>query len=195
MQSNICATSWKGVTEINICLASWKMCHGKRRGRCDVMINAPSPTYRHPRRNPHTAGHIVPPTHYDPHSHPHAAVYIALPTPSPTQCHAKYHSHSQRIPSPTHRELHSVTHTVTHTPSCTYCYPTHCYSRTVIHDVASPTHRNAPAQYTVTHHRHARNGVLRNGKRYGCVVSMPTCNICTYCVVQHRHVCDSFTYF
>jgi len=30
MESNTCATSWKGVTEINICFASRKRCHGKR---------------------------------------------------------------------------------------------------------------------------------------------------------------------
>jgi len=29
MESNTCATSWKGVTEITICLASRKTCHGK----------------------------------------------------------------------------------------------------------------------------------------------------------------------
>jgi len=27
---------WKGVTEINICLASRKRCHGKRHGNCEV---------------------------------------------------------------------------------------------------------------------------------------------------------------
>jgi len=30
MESNTCATSWKGVTEINICLASRKKCQGKQ---------------------------------------------------------------------------------------------------------------------------------------------------------------------
>jgi len=29
MESNTCTASWKGVTEINICLASRKRCHGK----------------------------------------------------------------------------------------------------------------------------------------------------------------------
>jgi len=109
MESNTCATSWRGVTEINICLASWKKCHGKCRGRCDVMINAPSPTYRHPRRHPHTAVHTAPPTpsptqchpHSHPQRHPHTFTDIASPT------------HCQHIPSPTHRELHSITHTVT----------------------------------------------------------------------------------
>jgi len=36
MESNICETSWKGVTEINICLASRKMCDGKRHGNSEV---------------------------------------------------------------------------------------------------------------------------------------------------------------
>jgi len=35
-ESNTCATSWKGVTEINICLASRKRCHGKRHGNFEV---------------------------------------------------------------------------------------------------------------------------------------------------------------
>ena len=36
MENNTCATSWKGVTEINICLASRKRCHGKRHGNSEV---------------------------------------------------------------------------------------------------------------------------------------------------------------
>jgi len=106
MRSNTCATSRKGVTEINICLASPKKSHrkhqetvrrvvswkdvmesdtverhgkavtecvtesmtqaasrkkryGKRRGRCDVMINAASPIYRHPHSVTHTVTHSV----------------------------------------------------------------------------------------------------------------------------------------
>jgi len=92
------------VTETVRCAASWKRCHGKRRGRCDVMINAPSPTYRYPRRQPPTAGRIVPPTHCDPRSHPHTAVHIAPPTRSPTHLHR-------------HSVTHALSaHTVTDTP-------------------------------------------------------------------------------
>ena len=36
MKCNTYGTSWKGVTEINICLASWKRCHGKRHGNSEV---------------------------------------------------------------------------------------------------------------------------------------------------------------
>ena len=36
MEYNTYGTSWKGVTEINICLASWKRCHGKRHGNSEV---------------------------------------------------------------------------------------------------------------------------------------------------------------
>jgi len=36
MESNTCATSRKGVTEINICLVSRKRCHGKRDGNSEV---------------------------------------------------------------------------------------------------------------------------------------------------------------
>jgi len=36
MECNTYGTSWKGVTEINICLASWKRCHGKRHGNSEV---------------------------------------------------------------------------------------------------------------------------------------------------------------
>jgi len=38
MESNTCATSWKDVTEINICLASRKRCHGKRHGNSEVRM-------------------------------------------------------------------------------------------------------------------------------------------------------------
>jgi len=36
VESNTCATSWKGVAEINICLASRKRCHEKRHGNSEV---------------------------------------------------------------------------------------------------------------------------------------------------------------
>jgi len=36
MESNTCATSWRGVTESNICLASRKRCHGKQHGNSKV---------------------------------------------------------------------------------------------------------------------------------------------------------------
>jgi len=123
METARCAVSWKGVTEINICLASWKRCHGERGGRCDVMINAPSPTYRHPGRRPHTAGHIVPPTHCDPRSHPHTAVHIAPLTTSPTHLHRHSVTHALSA----HRHRHTVTYIASPTPS-----PTHHHARIVI---------------------------------------------------------------
>jgi len=36
MESNTCALSSKGVTEINICLVSRKRCHGKRHGNIEL---------------------------------------------------------------------------------------------------------------------------------------------------------------
>jgi len=36
MESNTCATSWKIVTEIKICLATRKRCHGRRHGNSEV---------------------------------------------------------------------------------------------------------------------------------------------------------------
>ena len=36
MECNTYGTSWKGVTEINICLASRKRCHGNRHGNSEV---------------------------------------------------------------------------------------------------------------------------------------------------------------
>jgi len=35
-ESNTCGMSWKGITEINICLASRKRCQGKRHGNSEV---------------------------------------------------------------------------------------------------------------------------------------------------------------